>query len=148
MLDFLAADIHHRPEQLQPLNWELIARITSLVGDVDIDLNMPLVFDDESCRRASDLRQTRISPDGIEVEVNMGLKGKQKTVPFMGSTSFRLPLTLPVLRCSISTSRRSVGQGKIVNLYGCKPLLSDLTSNNGCLFWKNTRVNNMPRKAT
>lgn len=47
MLDFLAADILYRPEQLQPLNWELIARITSLDGDVDIDLNEPLVFDDE-----------------------------------------------------------------------------------------------------
>lgn len=47
MLDFLAADILHRPEQLQPLNWELIAHITSLVGDVDVDLNAPLVFDDE-----------------------------------------------------------------------------------------------------
>ncbi|MBU6958954.1 type II toxin-antitoxin system PrlF family antitoxin [Pseudomonas sp. CVAP len=47
MLDFLAADILHRPEQLQSLNWELIARITSLVGDVDVDLNAPLVFDDE-----------------------------------------------------------------------------------------------------
>lgn len=47
MLDFLAADIVHRPEQLHPLNWELIARITTLVGDVDLDLNTPLVFDDE-----------------------------------------------------------------------------------------------------
>ncbi|MCY1456098.1 hypothetical protein D9M71_732960 [compost metagenome] len=47
MLDFLAADIPHRPEQVQLLNWELIARITSLVGDVDVDLNAPLVFDDE-----------------------------------------------------------------------------------------------------
>lgn len=35
MLDFLAADILHRPEQLQPLNWELIARITALVAEVD-----------------------------------------------------------------------------------------------------------------
>ncbi|MBH3442358.1 type II toxin-antitoxin system PrlF family antitoxin [Pseudomonas moraviensis] len=47
MLEFLAADILHRLEELQPLNWELIARITSLVGDVDVDLNAPLVFDDE-----------------------------------------------------------------------------------------------------
>ncbi|WP_268876111.1 type II toxin-antitoxin system PrlF family antitoxin [Pseudomonas jessenii] len=47
MLDFLAADILHRPEQVQLLNWELIARITSLVGDVDVDLNLPLVVDDE-----------------------------------------------------------------------------------------------------
>ncbi|MFQ6556012.1 type II toxin-antitoxin system PrlF family antitoxin [Pseudomonas sp. Lb2C1-1] len=37
MLDFLAADILHRPEQLQSLNWELIARITTLVGDVEVD---------------------------------------------------------------------------------------------------------------
>jgi antitoxin PrlF len=47
MLDFLVADILHRPEQLHPLNWDLIARITTLVGDVDVDLNKPLVFDDE-----------------------------------------------------------------------------------------------------
>lgn len=47
MLDFLEADILHRPEQLQSLNWESIARITTLVGDVDVDLNAPLVFDDE-----------------------------------------------------------------------------------------------------
>jgi hypothetical protein len=47
MLDFLAADILHRPEQLQPLNWELIARITALVAEVVVDLNAPLVFDNE-----------------------------------------------------------------------------------------------------
>ncbi|MHA6130599.1 type II toxin-antitoxin system PrlF family antitoxin [Pseudomonas fluorescens group sp. PF-1] len=47
MLDFLAADIFHRPERLQLLSWELIARITSLVGDVDVDLNAPLALDDE-----------------------------------------------------------------------------------------------------
>ena len=47
VLDFLAADILYRPEQLQPLNCELIARITSLVGDVDVDLNVPFVVDDE-----------------------------------------------------------------------------------------------------
>ena len=47
MLDFLAADSLHRPERLQPLNWELITRITSLVGDVEVDLNVPLVADDE-----------------------------------------------------------------------------------------------------
>jgi antitoxin PrlF len=47
MLDFLAADILHRPEQLEPLNLELIARITALVGNVDVDLNTPLEFDDD-----------------------------------------------------------------------------------------------------
>lgn len=47
MLTLLSADIFHQPERLQPLNWELIARITLLVGDVDVDLNVPLVFDDE-----------------------------------------------------------------------------------------------------
>jgi hypothetical protein len=47
MLDFLATDILHRPEQLQPLNGEFIARITMLVCDVDVDLNAPLKFDDE-----------------------------------------------------------------------------------------------------
>lgn len=47
MLDLLAADILHRPELLQSLNWELIARITMLVGDVDVDLYAPLMFDDE-----------------------------------------------------------------------------------------------------
>ena len=47
MLNFLAADILHRPEQLQPLSCELIARITPLVGDLTVDLNVPLVVDDE-----------------------------------------------------------------------------------------------------
>jgi hypothetical protein len=47
MLDLLAADILHRPGQLQPLNWKLSARITSLVGHVNVDLDVPLVFDDE-----------------------------------------------------------------------------------------------------
>lgn len=47
MLTLLSADIFHRPERLQPLNWELIARITLLVGDGDVDLNVSLVFDDE-----------------------------------------------------------------------------------------------------
>ncbi|WP_202368182.1 type II toxin-antitoxin system PrlF family antitoxin [Pseudomonas sp. MWU318] len=47
MLDFLAADIFHRPEQLQPLNGELIARITLLVGDVGVDLNAPFALDNE-----------------------------------------------------------------------------------------------------
>lgn len=46
MLTFLSADIFHRPERLQPLSWDWIARITSLVGDVDVDLNVPLAFDD------------------------------------------------------------------------------------------------------
>lgn len=86
----------------------------------------------------------------------MRLKGKQKTVPLVGidlvlsSPNTRYPYSseASLLRCSISTSRRSVGLGKIVNLCGCKPLLSDLTSNNGCFFEKIPVLDNMPRKAT
>lgn len=47
MLSFLAADIRHRSERLQPLNSALINLITSLVGHLEVDLNAPLLADDE-----------------------------------------------------------------------------------------------------
>lgn len=47
MLDFLAADIHHHPERLRPVSAELVVRITSLVGDLVVDLNETLVVDEE-----------------------------------------------------------------------------------------------------
>ena len=40
MLDALADDIHHRPEILLPVPVRLVDRIRSLVGDVEIDLDL------------------------------------------------------------------------------------------------------------
>lgn len=47
ILDFLAADIHYCPERLQAVDFRLLTRINSLVGHIDVDLNMPLLDDDE-----------------------------------------------------------------------------------------------------
>lgn len=46
-LDFLARDIASHPERLQPIDDDLLSRIHSLVGDMDIDLDAPLSADDE-----------------------------------------------------------------------------------------------------
>ncbi len=46
-LDFLARDIASHPERLQPIDDNLLSRIHSLVGDMDIDLDAPLSADDE-----------------------------------------------------------------------------------------------------
>ena len=46
-LEFLARDIARHPERLQPVGADLIARIHSLVGDVEVDLEAPLSADDE-----------------------------------------------------------------------------------------------------
>lgn len=42
MLDALADDIDHHPEILRPVPVELVYRIRSLVGDVEVDLDQPL----------------------------------------------------------------------------------------------------------
>jgi antitoxin PrlF len=46
-LDFMAADITRHPERLQALDADLSRRMERLVGDIDLDLNVPLVDDDE-----------------------------------------------------------------------------------------------------
>ncbi|HEV7672802.1 MAG TPA: type II toxin-antitoxin system PrlF family antitoxin [Thermoanaerobaculia bacterium] len=46
-LDFLARDIASHPERLQTIDDDLLSRIHSLVGDMDIDLDAPLSADDE-----------------------------------------------------------------------------------------------------
>ena len=46
-LDFLAADITRHPERLQALDADLVQRIQSLVGGVDINLDAALSEDDE-----------------------------------------------------------------------------------------------------
>jgi hypothetical protein len=47
MLVSLASDIHHYSERVRPVSSEFAVLITSLVGDVVVDLNEPLVADDE-----------------------------------------------------------------------------------------------------
>jgi antitoxin PrlF len=46
-LDFLARDIASHPERLQVIDDNLLTRIHSLVGGMDIDLDAPLSPDDE-----------------------------------------------------------------------------------------------------
>lgn len=46
-LDFLAQDIGTHPDRLQALDADLVNRIQSLVGSVDVDLDAPLSVDDE-----------------------------------------------------------------------------------------------------
>lgn len=46
-LGFLADDIAHHPERLQAVDAELVQRLRSLVGGVEIDLDAPLSADDE-----------------------------------------------------------------------------------------------------
>lgn len=46
-LEALAADIDEHPGRLKAVDSELLARINSLVGDVQIDLTEPLCRDDE-----------------------------------------------------------------------------------------------------
>ncbi|WP_197678929.1 type II toxin-antitoxin system PrlF family antitoxin [Pseudomonas arsenicoxydans] len=47
ILGLLAADIDEHPGRLKAVDSELLARINSLVGDVQIDLTEPLCRDDE-----------------------------------------------------------------------------------------------------
>lgn len=46
-LHFLACDMQRHPDTIQPLTPELLKRINSLVGDVDVDLDAPLSLEDE-----------------------------------------------------------------------------------------------------
>jgi hypothetical protein len=46
-LEFLAADINSFPERMLPVDTRLFDRITSLVGQADVDLNTPLLAEDE-----------------------------------------------------------------------------------------------------
>ncbi len=46
-LDFLARDIDSHPERLQAVGEDLLARVRSLVGGVEVDLEAPLSADDE-----------------------------------------------------------------------------------------------------
>ncbi|MDD0997533.1 type II toxin-antitoxin system PrlF family antitoxin [Pseudomonas sp. TNT2022 ID1044] len=46
-LELLAVDMNAHPELIQPIDTRLVARILSLVGQVDVDLNSPLSAEDE-----------------------------------------------------------------------------------------------------
>jgi hypothetical protein len=46
-LGLLAADMNAYPERMLPVGARLFDRISSLVGQVDVDLNTPLLVDDE-----------------------------------------------------------------------------------------------------
>lgn len=46
-LEFLDGDIQKHPERLQLLDAELLQRIQSLVGDAKVDLDQPLLEEDE-----------------------------------------------------------------------------------------------------
>jgi len=46
-LELLAADINAFPERMLPVDSHLFDRITSLIGKSDVDLNTPLLAEDE-----------------------------------------------------------------------------------------------------
>jgi len=46
-LGFLADDISNHPERIQAIDTELSHRIQSLIGDTEVDLDIPLSDDDE-----------------------------------------------------------------------------------------------------
>lgn len=46
-LEFLARDIANHPEDLQTVDANLVHRLHSLVGNIEVDLNAPLSADDE-----------------------------------------------------------------------------------------------------
>lgn len=46
-LGLLAADMDTHPERMLPVEMNLVARIFSLVGQADVDLNSPLSAEDE-----------------------------------------------------------------------------------------------------
>ncbi|WP_131108262.1 type II toxin-antitoxin system PrlF family antitoxin [Pseudomonas sp. Sample_10] len=46
-LELLAADMTAHPELIQPVDTRLVDRIIALVGQVDVDLNLPLSTEDE-----------------------------------------------------------------------------------------------------
>jgi antitoxin PrlF len=47
ILELLAADMYVYPERIQPVDTRLVTRIISLVGQADVDLNTPLLAEDE-----------------------------------------------------------------------------------------------------
>jgi antitoxin PrlF len=46
-LNFLAQDIEKNPQHIQAISSDLVSRVQSLVLDVDLDLNAPLLEEDE-----------------------------------------------------------------------------------------------------
>lgn len=46
-LQFVANDIHQNPEHIKAISPELVARVETLVGDVDVDLDRPLADEDD-----------------------------------------------------------------------------------------------------
>jgi antitoxin PrlF len=46
-LELLAADMNAYPERMLPVDTCLVTRIISLVGQADVDLNTPLLAEDE-----------------------------------------------------------------------------------------------------
>jgi antitoxin PrlF len=46
-LNFLARDIEKNPQHLQAISSDLVSRVQSLVFDVDLDLDSPLLDEDE-----------------------------------------------------------------------------------------------------
>ncbi len=46
-LELLAADMNAYPERVLPVDARLVTRIISLVGQADVDLNTPLLAEDE-----------------------------------------------------------------------------------------------------
>jgi antitoxin PrlF len=46
-LDFLATDIQSNPQHLRQVSTDLVDRVRSLVGNVDLDLDAPLAAEDE-----------------------------------------------------------------------------------------------------
>ncbi|MCY1183800.1 putative regulator PrlF [compost metagenome] len=46
-LGLLAADMDAHPELIQPVDSRLVDRINALVGQADVDLNSPLLAEDE-----------------------------------------------------------------------------------------------------
>lgn len=47
ILDLLAADIDAHPEKLRAVDAAMVTRIASLIPGVDVDLNAPLLAEDE-----------------------------------------------------------------------------------------------------
>lgn len=46
-LDFLAQDTVKNPQNIQAMSGNLVKQVQSLVSDVDVDLNAPLLAEDE-----------------------------------------------------------------------------------------------------
>ncbi|AIE76256.1 type II toxin-antitoxin system PrlF family antitoxin [Synechocystis sp. PCC 6714] len=46
-LDFLAQDMDKNPQHIQAISSELVGRVQSLVSGVDVDLDAPLLDEDE-----------------------------------------------------------------------------------------------------